>query len=442
MPPLPPFDADQPWFRKLDDRAKSAVATPVRRYRPNSLADLIAIVRDAEGAADPALEVRAAGSHWALSTACVTQRYIVETADPDFVTTGHPEAENQPWLNSTLYDVIPDCLSTPAQRFFIAQDNVTFDPSVVPDHSKFYLYHVEAGTRIWELYCRLDAGDDTERRSLAAQLEQYKGPWAMATLGGAGGQTVVGAFATGTHGGDVHLSPIADAVQAIHLVGPGGKQYWFEQLLPNGAPLVDDDKLQARYRPLSEIEIDRDPDRFRAVLIAAGRMGIIYSVVLRVVRQYALHEVRTTHTWSGVKAWVSNPADPIFASNRFVQVVINPNPQLKIDDDHSCYVTVRTLEALDPLAAGTPPFGRKERCEDHNGGHSVPLLADSGDFYNSICASDSPARAAIGFIIGEAVDKRDDALRDALKYTALLLFLPNPVFELARDAAVATATLA
>jgi len=400
MPPLPPFDANQPWFRLLDDRAQPAVATPQRRYRPDSLADLIAIVRDAEAAADPTLELRAAGSHWALSAASVTQRYVVETADPNTVTEGDPDVKGQPWLNSTLYEVIPTCLDRLARRFFIGQDVATpFDPKVAPDHAKFYLYHVEAGTRIWELYSRLDAGVDPG--SLDAELSKYMGPWAMATLGGAGGQTVVGAFSTGTHGGDVHLAPIADAVQAIHLVGPEGKQYWFEQPLPNGAPVVDDDKLKALYGPLSEIEIVRDPNRFHAVLIAAGRMGIIYSVVLRVVRQYALHEIRTTDTWSGIKTWINNPAAPNFVNNRFVQVLINPNPQLRINDDHSCYVTLRTLEPLEPPGTppGTPPLGRTERGEKPNAGHSVPLLDDPGDFYHTICASDSPARAAIDFII-------------------------------------------
>jgi hypothetical protein len=82
MSTLPPFDVDFGWRRLLDDRAKPAVATPRRRYRPNTLSHLIAIVEDAEKAADPNLEVRACAGHWALSEACVTQQYMVETADP------------------------------------------------------------------------------------------------------------------------------------------------------------------------------------------------------------------------------------------------------------------------------------------------------------------------------------------------------------------------
>jgi hypothetical protein len=125
--------------------------------------------------------------------------------------------------------------------------------------------------------------------------------------------------------------------------------------------------------------------------------------------------------------------------------VINPNPQLKFNDDHSCYVTVRTLEALDQ--AGTPPFGRKERGEDPNGGNSLPLLADPGDFFNSICASDSPARAALSLIISETIDVRDKALLTAAGAALALAipFTPLPLLlllEKARDAALATAVSA
>ena len=46
---------------------------------------------------------------------------------------------------------------------------------------------------------------------MAALFPTYKGSWAMATLDGAGGRTIVGAISTGTHDGDFHLPPIDDA---------------------------------------------------------------------------------------------------------------------------------------------------------------------------------------------------------------------------------------
>src|SRR5215467_3228424 len=50
----------------------------------------------------------------------------------------------------------------------------------------------------------------------------------LITLGGSGGQSIAGVMATGSHGGDVHLPPIVDAVMAIHLIGPGGQEWWIE----------------------------------------------------------------------------------------------------------------------------------------------------------------------------------------------------------------------
>jgi hypothetical protein len=379
--------------------------------------------------------VRACGRHWALSDVAVTDDFFIETHDPD----GDPNNLARPRLNKTLYEVVPECLTSEALRFFHAQSVTPFDPAASPDHSKFYLYHVEAGTRIFELYSRLDDGDDGAPRSMANMtdphdLTKYRGPWAMATLGGAGGQTVAGAISTGTHGADVRFTAIADAVQAVHLIGPGlnqntgiaePKQYWIEKPLAPGCDLVDEDKIKALYpggTNHSRIEVIRDADLLKAVVVNAGRMGIIYSLVLRVVRQYALRERRFKDTWSSVKTWIGNPSHPNFGSptgagNRFVQVIVNPNRQTDFDPlhpwdiqtkgEHSCFVTFRTLEPLSK--AGTPPLGRAERrgarvpdslsgrWEYENAGKTWNLdpTTGSGDFFNSICESEEPVKAAI-----------------------------------------------
>lgn len=356
---------------------------------------------------NPAAEVRASGSHWALSDAALTHGVIVETNRPRAA----PEEPSRPPMNRTLREVLPRAMTQEARNFFLEQPGVKFDPDVVPIHDRFYLYHVEAGTRIWELYCRLDAGDhhpESLAHSLAEQdKEDYFGPWAMPTLGGAGGQTIVGAFSTGTHGGDVHQPPIVDAVQAVHLIGTEGRQYWIERDFAPASPgtwLVDPDALTTAY---GDIEVLRDPDLFHAVVLGVGRMGIIYSVVLRVVRQYALREERREDAWSAVRQWLGVPNHSTF-QNRFVQVVINPTGRPGDPSEHSCFTTVRTLRKL--ADAGSPPRGREERCEAGNGGNSAPLLSNAGSFLNTICASDSPARAAVDKIIEGVDDVRDAAI--------------------------------
>src|SRR5581483_6705858 len=77
----------------------------------------------------------------------------------------------------------------------------------------------------------------------------YRGPWAFPTLGGAGGQTVVGALITGTHGADFRFAPLADAVIALHLVADGGHHYWIEPEAPAAfeTQLTDDARLRAFY---------------------------------------------------------------------------------------------------------------------------------------------------------------------------------------------------
>jgi hypothetical protein len=397
----------EPWRRKHDDPQQPPIVPgPKRHFYAGSLRDLIDIVKEAEHPylAGPRPEVRASGSHWALSEVALTHDYIVETnAGP-----------GRPALDKPVQGVIPGALRPEARRFFAGQGVTVFNPAAVIDHSKFSLVHVEAGMRIYQLYCMLDAGEPGKGAPLGVMLPQYLGPWAMETLGGAGGQTIVGAFSTGTHGGDVHLAPIADAVQAIHLVGTEGKQYWIERELAPGIWLADNDALSGLYDfPDSKIEVVRDPSVFNAVLVSAGRMGLIYSVVLRVVRQYALAEQRTLDTWSNVRMWLGNPTHPNFVNNRFVQVVFNPNAHPDYVDEHSAWVTLRQLQPLQS-AMTTPgePFGRKERCGE-NAGNSVPIETEPGDFFSTICESDSPVWAAIDSQIADLRDVRDTALEVA-----------------------------
>jgi len=381
----------------------------VERFHPTAR-DWGGLVRIVDKAEKEDHEIRASGSHWALSKTAVTDGFQVETHDPK------PDAATSQFssLNETLYEVIPGCMSNRAKEFLLNQHLQPFDPAADPDHSCIYFYHVEAGTRIYELYCRLDEGDDDQPASLAnlesGEFANYKGPWAMQTLGGAGGQTIVGALCTGTHGGDVGLPPIADAVQALHLIGVGGRQYWIEKPLADGVNLVDDDRLRQNY---PGIEIVRDPDVFRSVIVAAGRMGIIYSVVLRVVRQFALSETRVESTWNDVKTWLTQPTHPVFglptgpANRQFVSVVLSPNAQADDKSQHTCFVTTRDL-----LPLGQAPYGRDKRCplgpdKHRHGGNSYALDAH-GSWYNAMCESDSPLHAAVSNLIRDLISIRKD----------------------------------
>ena len=248
----------RPWTNWLGN---VYIRRPERHYRPAGLTDLLEIVRDAERH-KPQKRVRACGSHWALSDAAVSPDWFVETSK----------------LNATLAGVIPEALSDRAR------DELAANPH--GSGHGFTYCHVEAGVVISDLSQRLDA--DPARR------------WALPTMGGAAGQSLAGAISTGTHGGDHRLPPMADYVAAIHLVTNAGRQVWIE---PEDG-ITDPALLRAALPGVIQV---RRTAAFDAALVAVGRIGIIYSLVIKVVEQFSLTQVIVTSTWEEQQAGLRPP---------------------------------------------------------------------------------------------------------------------------------------
>jgi len=276
------------WRRKHDPAEGHRIAPTV--WYPTSLRDLIEICSNPPGG------LTADGSHYALSGAAISDDAFIETNDP---------SNQEPAMARTLHEVLPGCIS---QSLLGRLEN---------EPATHYPIHVEAGKRIYQLYSELDYGVGHHPDSLARYIEDRTGrrdylqPWALPTMGSAGEQTIVGAFSTGTHGGDIDLQPIADAVEAIHLVTDGGRHYWIERLDRGtwAVPLVDDASLRGIYNEASvgrDIEIIRDNSVFNSVLVAAGALGVIYSVVLAVVPQFGLRQRTDLDHWENVKAKIQN----------------------------------------------------------------------------------------------------------------------------------------
>jgi hypothetical protein len=332
------------WTRKHDKKSVPLFAAVPRTCFPVTLADLIEICSTRA----PSNRLHAAGGHWGLSEAAFSDHTFIETHDPGGA---------RPVMGATLTNVVPACMS---QSYLDWLDAWTKQPEA----RLFNLIHVEAGKRIYQLYSELDdpvdmATDKTLGGYLKKHYGNHKlgGSWAPFTLGSAGGQTIVGALNTGTHGGDFDRPPLADAVQAIHLVADGGKHYWIEPLSTKlrgfGSPqLTDDEKLKDEYAKLElggpgNFEIIRDNDMFNAVLVSAGRFGVIYSVVLAATPQHHLYERRRLHLWQDVKHDIKNRYGPLFAdaptgwdpdkfqpssppepNQRFLQIVVCLTPHL------------------------------------------------------------------------------------------------------------------
>jgi hypothetical protein len=119
-------------------------------------------------------------------------------------------------------------------------------------------------------------------------------PWlTVPTLGGSHGQSIAGAVSTCTHGSDFEYSSLVDMVQAIHLVGPGGQEFWIE----GSAARTTDDSLRQYPAWDDDIEVIRDDEVFSSALVAAGRFGIIYSYLVRLEEGFNLDLDRRTEAW-------------------------------------------------------------------------------------------------------------------------------------------------
>jgi|GEM_PF-2514991 len=412
------------WTRKHDKPGTPFIRKAPILY-PESLEDVIKICAERK----PENFLRAAGSHWALSDAAVSDTIFVETHDP---------SKEFSAMGRTLFDVVPKCLSADFLSFLNQQPKTSFDNKSVNENAGCYLVHFETGKKVFQLYSELDLGDDNNPESLAVFMKQrfnntnYFGPWAFHTLGGAGGQTVFGALTTGTHGGDFRfpggsaIPPIADNVMALHLVADGGKHFWIER---GNQPiqLTDDRKLRVLFeqdkfkgkaaKGQDNFEIIRDTDVFNAVLISAGRFGIVYSVVMKAVRQYCLEEERQLKVWQDIKGLVNNTSSSLY-DNRFLQIAISVTPRTNFTEN-LCGVTKR--KNIAPIQAGgvnnanpgdlQTPAGRKERrgkvLEQVNRMIQGPLFEKAGRTHSYVPDPDNPHEAMPASFLDVACENAD-----------------------------------
>ena len=163
-----------------------------------------------------------------------------------------------------------------------------------PPGSEEILFHVEAGITIADLQ----------------QLLDHQFPrLAFRATGGSPGATLAGTLSTATHGGEFTWPLLVDSVRAIHLVGPGGEQWWIE----GDIPVADPAKLKARYPAIDAAHFIggswsnpalpglKPQDVLNAVTVSMGTMGVIYSVVFQVVPQFGIRQVVTPTGWSAVQ---------------------------------------------------------------------------------------------------------------------------------------------
>lgn len=283
----------------------------VRVARPATLAELVEAVRAAER---EGAKVGTMGSGWSYTDCVVsapdTNLMIDTSALQRPITRVVPEA-----LRESIVSVVPAALQT--------QLDGVMGPSPSVDAR---LIHVEAGLKIHRLNCILDTQET---------------PLAMPTLGGSNGQSIAGAISTGTHGANPNMPPIADFVRAIHLVGPGGQQWWIE---PSSRPITDPERIRALMQRGSLdpcLRLRYDEDLFFACLVSAGCAGVIYSVVIETIQAHRLTSTTSVTRWSEARTWIERTLiEPATPEPWFTEIVVNPT--------RAAWITTR-----DPVAA--PP---------------------------------------------------------------------------------------
>ena len=378
------------WRRRYDPPLQAAhVPAGVldRHIIAHSVADLVRAVVAAERDGVP---IRACGNHWAMSEAVCEQGFggrLVETRA----------------LNATVYGVVPRCLSGPVRRLLAAQPA---PPAGTVGDCVHTVYHVQAGVALYDLYTRLDRRDPRWPVPTDHLHPHLTLPWAMPTLPAACGQTLVGALSTASHGTDLDRPPLADAVQAIHLVAAGGHQFWIERSRYRDdvdAPLSDPDLLRATLRDVDGrgLSVLQDDDLLDAALVSVGRMGLIYSAVLRVIGGHGVEETRVRRTWSAVRRELTDHDGPLFAG-RGLQVVINPLPR-GYPPEHSCWVTRRRSIPL-PINAPRRWRGRSRRGSPGTAGRRPPVDVGWGNPFVIVSSALSLRWVATAAgVVGQAV---------------------------------------
>jgi hypothetical protein len=261
------------------------------------------------------------------------------------------------------------------------------------------LFHVEAGITIADLQ----------------QLLDHQHPrLALRASGGSPGATLAGVLSTATHGGEFRADwpLLVDCVRAVHLVGPGGVQWWIE----GDVPVADRRKLAARYPgppPIRFIGGRRWRDRalpgltaqdvLNAVAVSMGTMGVIYSVVLAVVPQFGLRQVVHPTTWPGLIAAAGTTEALLRAGDAAAnQAVLSALMDGTINgtgipDDGSPDTNVYVDLAINPLNADCWIVNRQV----------TPALPDDS---NSPSAGADDFMAALGHALsGRAADRFSDS---------------------------------
>lgn len=292
------FDATQPAPNQWANWLNEEICTPLSQTHPKDLPELISIITTAGAQGQ---RVRAVGAGHSMSDVARTDNAVLVYPD-QFTSVTDVDTSTLSALGSTLS-----------------------------------LMRVQSGIHIKDLNTELDS------RGLA-----------LTHMGAYDGQTISGAFSTGTHGSGAAWGPMASMIRAIVLVAEDGTVY---QIEPTSG-ITDPTKFPGFLpeAPSIPVVLKQDDDWFNAAQVSMGCLGIIYSYVMDVTPAFNIAENRTSVRWEDVKAqfapelWTPLPA-PLADFDHFELVI---SPYADSDGTHTLIWTERKR------VGQTPPRGERQ----------------------------------------------------------------------------------
>ncbi len=187
-----------------------------------------------------------------------------------------------------------------------------FDDSPVSSDNLIY---VEGGAKIYEIN---------------VQLRRDSNPRAFRSLGGSNGQSLAGAINTSTHGSNIDVGPVSQAVRAIHLVSYGGQDWWIEPKT-NSITVIDDIKISNQRCT----KIIYDDDLFNSCLVSVGNGGVVYAYVIEVVPAYDLTLCTEKIDLTQARTVISSVVNEVY-NNEWLEIITNGTKD--------CYLTYATRQ--------------------------------------------------------------------------------------------------
>ena len=110
-------------------------------------------------------------------------------------------------------------------------------------------------------------------------------PKCLRASGGSNGQTIVGAFSTGTHGAAMNFGSLPEMIKGIHVITGPNSHFYIERASQKITSPAFHLKLGA--------EVILDDELFNAVLVSFGSFGIIHGVLVEIESKFLLEQKRT-----------------------------------------------------------------------------------------------------------------------------------------------------